>query len=146
MSGKTKLSRVFKKLQEHQLTFAKIMVMAGINQDDMGFGSGTFESFQEFVEDGPFEHHIKRMFPDIPRALGDEILGDNEYCAGILNWLIENEKFGFIIQVDRIYPQFNQTFWFYGDTLTDIVEQSIEWRNEIDKIWLSTKKTKKKGR
>lgn len=150
MSDESKeLCRVFEKLQEYQLTFTDIIIIAGVSQGDMFFGFRTSEAFQDFLEDGTFEGQVKRIFPDIPIALGDENLGDNEYCAGILNWLIENERLGFIIKAQAPHtPQLINCYkWFYGEALMDVADQAIQWRKEM-LIFLDSMKqaTKKKGR
>lgn len=133
-------SEIASTLSQNSLRLCSITWLAG--------GANGFDEFDELAdelrfaaEDRPFMHESMSIFKGIPR----EVLEEEDF---FVDWMNEEEIYGFIIQVDTPVPteffddggcryswSLTQGTAIYVENIADVVPVAIEWREKKMAEW-----------
>jgi len=124
-------SEIVEKCFENLIRVDSVIFLPGVfNCDSLPSG---VEDFFESIDEKDF----KQIFGQCPKWIKESL--ESEDYSGILEWLNDNQFYGFVIQVstpvmqgdgDSTYFTWGRCYsaWVYGNTIEDAMEAAFTWQ------------------
>lgn len=130
---------------EHRFRFENVIYLATLMDSMHGRSCGPLEPF---FDDGLSNDELNFVFnsndvaAQIAREYGNtndlDNLDDDDFCEAVKTWIMEHEKYGFLVQVATPVCRNTghgvsyswghyKTKWIYGETITEVVERTKVW-------------------